>query len=480
MLHYTGHPFIDIGIAAITAHVRKRRPEELTTDDLTHVAAYIEQQYIKSPLRGHLTMAFTSNAWFIQDAFNPDRPELSAEKSAERRATRDRWAANHLRQWEGDATSGEMCVFTGLPAAPRELSGKLAAGRIGRNQMPLLQGDDAINFFSGGDPGLPISPQALLALQFMPMGCAKCGVGLLAVHADDGDLTREFARTFLEKNVQAVTLAQAAGEDKLPSAHRSLKTLLIEQLTDIEQQRTDKERRTKRAASITAYNFNNGKEPKLVIYELPLQITNFLRTVITPTYKEAWQQLVQSSWRRVQTKSNRKKTAIDTQSPSYNYLYEDLFKPPEQAPQFIRRHFLRVSQPEFISWPLVDLYLREVMQMDASKIELIKQFAERLTDYIEQTQGARFFRSFRVIRNYNQFHTLLTSTLYRAAARQNILLFDIDQFVAMFEDEEEAMPGGWQLIRNLIVIRIIEQLYHRRHLQDFTEALEEEQEVETE
>lgn len=44
MLRYTGHPFIDVGIAAILAHVRKRQPEELTTDDLTQVVAYIEQQ----------------------------------------------------------------------------------------------------------------------------------------------------------------------------------------------------------------------------------------------------------------------------------------------------------------------------------------------------------------------------------------------------------------------------------------------------
>jgi CRISPR-associated protein Cst1 len=221
MIKYTGHPFVDVGLAAITAHAKKRQPEELTAEDLAHVSSYIELQYIQSPLRGHLTMAFTSNAWFVQDAFNPDKPELSAEKRAERRATRGRWAANHLRQWEqADETSGEVCVFTGLPAAPRELSGKLAAGRIGRNQMPLLQGDDAINFFTGGDPGLPISPQALLALQFMPMGCAKCGVGLLAVHADDGNLSREFARAFLEQNVKAVALAQTSGEDKLPSAQR--------------------------------------------------------------------------------------------------------------------------------------------------------------------------------------------------------------------------------------------------------------------
>jgi CRISPR-associated protein Cst1 len=78
MLTYTGHPFIDVGIAAITANAKKRRPEDLTVADLALAATYIEQNYVRPPLRGHLTMAFTSNAWFIQDAFNPDKPGLPA------------------------------------------------------------------------------------------------------------------------------------------------------------------------------------------------------------------------------------------------------------------------------------------------------------------------------------------------------------------------------------------------------------------
>ncbi len=237
MLKYTGHPFVDVGVAAITAFVNKRQPQGITPDDLDRVVAYIENNYVRSPLRGHLTMAFTSNAWFIQDAFNPDKPDLSSEKRAERRNIRDRWAAHHTRQWQREEQSNERCVFTGLPAAPLELSGKLAPGRLGRAQMPLLQGYDSINFFTDGNPGLPVSSIAILALQFMPMGCTKCGVGLLAVHSDDDVLMHAFARRFVEQNNNAVTLAQVAGEDKLPSANRSLKTLLIEELTAIEERR---------------------------------------------------------------------------------------------------------------------------------------------------------------------------------------------------------------------------------------------------
>src|SRR6266571_7803690 len=196
MLNYTGHPFIDDGVAAITAFVGKRRPEEGTSEDLEKVVKYIEQNYVRPPLRGYLTMAFTSNGWFIQDAFNPEKPGLSEEERAKRRATRDDWANRHLRQWQTqEASQDELCVFTGLPAIVSTLSGKLPASRAGRAQIPLLQGDDAINFF--------------------PLGCAKCGIGLLAIHSDNENLTYRITSKLLRQNINAITMAQAAGEDKL-------------------------------------------------------------------------------------------------------------------------------------------------------------------------------------------------------------------------------------------------------------------------
>lgn len=476
MLKYTGHPFVDVGIAAIADYCDKQ-PGEINEANFLRVADYIEQNYVRAPLRGHLTMAFTSNAWFIQDAFNPDKPELSAEKRAERRATRDRWASHHVRQWQDQATSGEICVFTGLPAAPRELSGKLAPGRLGRNQMPLLQGDDAINFFTGGDPGLPVSPQALLALQFMPMGCAKCGVGLLAVHSDSEELTLAFARIFFRQNTEAVMLAQAAGEDKLPSAQRSLKTLLIETLSDIERQRLQTERRSGRSASITAYNFNNGKSPQLVIYHLPLQISNFLRIVLTAPYSDAWQQIVQRGWQREQVKIDKKGNITERIAPRHNYVYEDLFTLPQNAARFIRRYFLRIPQrsrfvddprstyspaheQHLISWPLVELFLKEVMTMEADRIEHIRALGDKLADYTRNQGGRRFFRAFFTEQNTANFFSLLTKTNinYVKFTKGRDTLFDLDNYIDVFMEGDDLMRPDWRLARDLVLIRMVEQL----------------------
>ena len=41
MMKYTGHPFVDVGIATITAFAGKKRPEDLTEADLDAIAGYI-------------------------------------------------------------------------------------------------------------------------------------------------------------------------------------------------------------------------------------------------------------------------------------------------------------------------------------------------------------------------------------------------------------------------------------------------------
>ncbi len=488
MLKYTGHPFIDVGIAAITAFVNKRQPQDVTPADLEKVVGYIESNYVHPPLRGHLTMAFTSNAWFVQDAYNPEKPGISVDERAARQATRADWSARHLRQWQVAPSTTERCVFTGEPAIATKLSGKLPNSRAGRAQMPLLQGDDAINFFTYGDSGLPISGIALLALQFFPMGCTKAGVGLLAVHSDNDRLTYELTWGFLKHNLEAVGKAQIAGEDKLPTAERSLKTLLIEALLDAELRRVRADRRAE-PASLTAYNFNNGKSPSLELYHLPLEVTDFI-IAVRANYKDTWDQLVQQAWQRIISKKGKLEVVLQGRR---NYLYEDLFDLPANAVQFIRRYFLRIPRHtpfegdprrdyslhrdvKLISWPLIELFLRKVVLMDASMIARIKEFGDRLTDYIANTGDKRFFRGIRVAKDYGQFRQLLIYKLEKAA-NTGVLLIDYDGYVGIFEDANETTPGGWRLARDLLLIRIIDQLYHRNKIADVVDELEDEPEL---
>jgi CRISPR-associated protein Cst1 len=476
MITYTGHPFVDTGFAVITAFVRKRRFADLIDDDFQQIADYIEANYVRQPLRSFLTVAFTSNAWFAQPAFNPDRSNLSPEKQAEAREKRQYWADRHLRQWRQSAAGLETCLFTGLPAAGLELSQKLQPGRVGRAQMPLLQGDDAINFFINGDPGLPMAAEAILALQAMPLGCAKVGGGLLAVHCDDEALTIAFATRFLQRNLNDVAKAQASGEEKLPGSPRSLKTLLVETLTEILIRQTQEEERRARRPMITAYYFNNGQSPFLEIYHLPLQITGFLLAVHTPAYRAIWNELVQRGWQRAGTPGKRGK-GVATIEPHFNYLYEDLFTLPAQAARFVRTYFLRIPdlrrsaddprreyspqrEADLVSWPLVELFVQEVLLMTDDRVAKLKELGDKLADYTRSQGGKRFFRQFFVEQRSDYFLSLLNKANidYTRYKRGQETLFDLDSFLTIFMEGDEVLRKDWRLMRDLVLIRMVEQL----------------------
>jgi len=497
MFNYTGHPFIDVGIAAITTFAGKRRPEEVTPEDLEKVVKYIEQNYVRPPLRGYLTMAFTSNGWFIQDAFNPDKPGLSEEERAKRRATRDDWAHRHLHQWQSqEASQDERCVFTGQPAIATTLSGKLPSSRAGRAQIPLLQGDDAINFFTNGDAGLPISGLALLALQFFPLGCARSGIGLLAIHSDNENLTYKITSNLLKKNINAITQAQVAGDDKLPKASRSLKTLLLENLLEAESNRSFADEDNE-PASLSAYNFNNGKDLDLVIYHLPFEIVRFLQLVHMANYERAWRQLVQRAWQLPQAKKDKKGENKAGQEPSRNYLYEDLFSLPGNAPRFIRTYFLRIprwsknnddprrqyslcNELDLTSWSLVELFLKEVISMDTTRIERIRTLGDGLAFYVEKEGGKRFFRSFFTENNPSNFRTLLIKANIAHIRNGHPSLFDMGTYIDVFEEGNEVMRSDWRLARDLVLMRMIDTLQQTWLLHNRDAIPEEEPESDTE
>ncbi|MGQ9494605.1 MAG: type I-B CRISPR-associated protein Cas8b1/Cst1, partial [Anaerolineae bacterium] len=342
MLNYTGHPIVDVGVATITAFANKRDPSLLTEADLDKVADFMARQYVVDPLKSFLTVAFP-NSGFTQPAFN---------KTPEKR---DEYAERVLRGYRASTPRlAEPCVFTGKPAVGIAFSEKLPPGRAFRQHIPLLTGENVINFFPWGDAGLPVSGEALLAIQAFPLGCAKCGGRLLAVHSDNPDLIYDFASEFLQENRRALQLAQQSGSKKMPEAKSSARTLLIETLLKVEQSRRD-EAREYRPCSVTAYHLTNSgqsnpldtRNPPLEIYHLPLGLTDFLSQIVGPDYKAEWNVMVERAWWLSQPKRKGKKTGgkediqEDTR-PRRNMLYEDLFRLPENAREFVRSYFLRI------------------------------------------------------------------------------------------------------------------------------------------
>lgn len=498
MLKYTGHPLVDVGAATIAAFVKKRDLSLITSADLQKVAEYIADIFPTAPFRSYLTMSFTTNAWFIQDAYNPDKDGLSKEERKQRQETRAKWASTHLLQWQEVETSdsdNEKCVYTGEPVASTPLSNKLPKGRAGRAQVPLLLGDEDINFYPGGEIGLPISGIALLCLQAFPLGSARCGKPL-AVHSDNPDLIYRFADKFLSDNRREIDMLRGSDVKELSKTSTSAKTALIETLFEIEiARRGEQGEYQHRLYSITAYHLSNsGQGPSLEIYHLPLEITAFLGATFNVLYKTEWDAIVRHAWQTRQptkTKHPEEKTrgrkakkdisVKDGNRPRRNSLYEDVFRLPNDVRYFIRRYFLGKSL-DSTSWKLTELLMREVMHMDKPLLEEIRQLGDKLGEYVQKTGDKQFYSGFFAENRYDHFRDLLMRANRKRLKSEEAPIITLDEFFGVFESEVEGVPryDRWKLGRDLVLIRMTEYLHKADRLKEFTDVVPDIQEPESE
>ncbi len=467
MLNYTGHPLVDVGVATITAFADKEEPAELAETDLETVAGYITREYTRQPLKSFLTVAFP-NSGFTQPAF---------EKTPERRLA---YANKVLRSYRADTpTLPEQCVFTGQPAVAVAFGDKegLPPGRAFRQHIPLLTGEGVINFHPYGEAGLPVSGEALLAIQAFPLGTAKCGGRLLAVHSNNGELMLHFAGKFLRQNRQAIQLAQQAGSKKMPETQYAYRTLLIDTLLDAELMQREAREDFEIPPSITAYHLSNsGQGVDLNIYHLPLEMVGFLKTMHQAGYRQDWQAIVRRAW-EIEPKKKKRSKKSQPFKPRRNWLYEDLFDLPGNAARFVRTYFLRVAlryarnetdprgsystqtEAELVSWKITAQFLRRILHMDKERIEKIRQLGDTLAEYVKGQNDRRFFREFFTVQRYDYFRNALVKANLAQAKRGHAPIITFDTYIAVFEDGEDLARPDWRLARDLVLIRMVERLY---------------------
>ena len=488
MLEYTGHPLVDVGIATIIAFVDKRKPDELTEADLDEVADYITREYVQDPLKSFLTVAFP-NSGFTQPAYN---------KTPEKRSV---YATRVLRNYSDDTPllDDEMCVFTGKPAVAVAFGEKesLPQGRAFRQHIPLLTGENVINFHTYGEAGLPVSGEALLAIQAFPLGCAKSAGRLLAVHSNNDRLMLHFARSFLEGNLRAIGLAQESGSKKMDEPHHSRGTLLINTLLqgDIRQR---EELQDERPFSLTAYHLtNSGQGVGLDIYHLPLQIIEFLREMESADYRIQWGGIVHRAW---ETEPQKKRKTNDKPFQSRrNWLYEDLlglydgsFLLPDRAKAFLRTYFLRrrfryaradqgdpranyglTHDRDLVSWNITASFLRRVFNMEKERIEEIRKMGDKLANYVSSQNDGRFFREFFHRRRPSEVRTLLIRANLAHVKRGNPPIIKLDPYIEVFEEGYGLESPDWWLARDLVFIRMVEQLHEQGWLGKNPDLVEE-------
>jgi CRISPR-associated protein Cst1 len=484
MLELTGFVLPDVGILTITALVGKSDPAQVTRDDLDDVADALEAFYSQGIGKSLAAGVVFPNSGFVQSEY--DKPQFQYKRKA--------WANLVLRGHQGldleptlaalEKKEYRAMVLRGEENAPRcAFTGAPAYLRVSRDMLPMINGRGIGNFSPRGQAGLPISDTILLAIHALPLGCIITQGALLAIESESPALMFAFVRENLGKNQQLIHLASQNSYEKFPNLS-AYKTRLIDVLVSA-QKSAALEAVDFRAPSLTAYHFsNNGTSARVTIYPLPASTLSFVWTA-SSRYAPAWNQIVARAWAEEKPESEELQNATP-KITRRNLIYEDLFDLPGNARTFLRTYFLRhplkvfkrdpraeynpFNEADLISWDLTALFLKGMLNMDKRRIDNIRNLGDRLAEHIQTHNDRKLLRALYAERKYERFRMALLRAIKDNTVGEPLIPFDA--YVSIFEESEDFERSDWALARDLLLIRIFEQLQQQGAMAAAADALQ--------
>lgn len=497
MLELTGFVLPDVGILTIAAMVGKTDPAAVTRDDLDEAAEYLEKFYSQGVGKSLAAGMLFPNSGFVQAAF--DKPEFAYKRKT--------WADFVLRghqqldlepilQALGKPEYRAM-VLRGVEDAPRcVFTGQPAYLRVSRDMLPMINGRGIINFSPMGEAGLPVSAEILLAIHALPLGCVITQGALLAVESDDSELMFELVKANYENNLRFISLANQNDYDKFPNIS-SYKTRLMDTLVEAFRAQDMRWGDNYHAPALNAYHFSNyGSNARMTVYALPSSTVQFVWEAGQGERAATWQRIIAGG----RTQDKEEGEELKQKAPKLtqrNLFYEHLFDLPEDARRFLRTYFLRqplrmfkqdpradynlFAQADLISWDLTALFLKRIMNMEKDRIDQLRILGNRLAEYIQQQDDRKLLRTLYQERRYHIFRMALLRAMNdysRRAPADSEPLVSFDGYVKIFEEGDEFERIDWNLARDLLLIRIFEQLHQHGYLSQVSSDLQANEEAE--
>lgn len=453
ILRYTGHPFIDVGVATITAFVDKKYPYEVDEDDLNKVATYLKEVYTQPQFKlfQNLISSVFLNSHFVQHSMKLEQKQIYANEV--------------LFAWHNaKPIQGVNCSF--FPE-------KSAVIYAHRQHIPLLNGNGIANFSPNGIAGLPVSGEALLAIHALPLGCLKCGNFLAFHQATDpldpksGVMNCVMAVRAVKENKQAIANLNTDPSTPIPSFGSAIRSRYIDEIIRAKNEISIRES-VNDISFITAYSFSNyGPNPRIEIVQLDQMILDFVDTAQQDQNK-AWNKLIYSAWLKPKKEQDAEINTENTRQWR-NALYESLFDLPQQSDYFLRRFLLHSN------WSLITIFLRKVMQMEQERIDVYRNIGDSLAEYMLKYELSlnKFYIPIARAKNYTQLRRIIENAEYnqlKQGAEKPLITFE--EFINAFEHPSLGY-SQWQLGRDLILMRLREAIYNNRQKFDPNELAEE-------
>lgn len=435
LLVWTGNPFVDSGIAAILVWLKKSKPEYITQEDLENVSAFIQKVYVTEKWKKAIYSIFV-NYPLSQPSYKTE--EKKREKLKE--------FLDDLLIGAEEIKEGGNCIACG-----RRNTNK----RKNRQHIPMTGSGGVTNYFSFTADGADYCDMCAFAVQCSPLTYYACGK-LALIHSNSPKIMRLWAKTALDNIQQQAALNNYTGcfNEGFTNPQNAL-FHLAENLT-----RNLEENWREENPSLRLYHFTNYIQgPELDIYDFPTPIFRFFAEIRNNPRFQDWRKIVRRGYFFVKKGKeiglNTKEKTEDEYKNSKNRIYQKLL-----AGRSILPHFLSIKRRKsYGDFSLLEVYLREVLDMDKVRIETVKRVADEIANFIRSSaKGKSRLRNLEESIKFRDFCNVLRRISKERIAQQKPEnpLFTLDEFA------EQLFPEGaltFGETRYLILFRLYEQLH---------------------
>ncbi|MEM2074219.1 MAG: hypothetical protein QXO33_06690, partial [Nitrososphaeria archaeon] len=442
----------------------------------------IKVYYIENVLESSINIAFTLNGYNNPSWKNGAR-EMKIEEifSIAIHGKNKRFASKNPEPVPPD---GELCAF---------YENEVADIYVARDRYPLLPERDNLNLTPNGEGYLAVSKWALGCVLASIFVAPKIDKGLLYISTYDREMLLEIHKILYEKYILKQISIHKSGGDVNSFKVRHVPSRIYEIVNEVVAEKEE----NRLLYPITCYYISNeGRSPFAYIYRFPSNLVVFIKRVNTAKYKNEWQNFINSFYVYGSKSKNNGLSEYETVNMAYDYMlkskYYDTMK---FVNGFIRRFFLKYNLNKTKNytnvdggagninhgsiWELSKLFIRTlflgkyIVDME-EQIKVIERLAPKLADAVEKDVHKNLYKKILGyggvdIDNYKQFTNFLIKLSKDYAEVTGEYLFSMDDFIVLFTKSTKKYKMGWLTVRNLLIMKLIEELVKRGYFKHHKE-----------
>ncbi|HPP78394.1 type I-B CRISPR-associated protein Cas8b1/Cst1 [Methanospirillum sp.] len=426
-------PFVTAGIVAIEILCGKQF-ETCSSEELINATNFLIDLYM-------------TPAW-AKDLFSifPNSKYINPSLKDKKRTESINFLTNLIKRINTPHENDyNICQFCGRPSDNASYA---------KTEIPLAGSSLFTNFFPSFQEGIYVCPRCVLAIQFSPLLCYKAGGKPCLISSGNRTLLFEYGKEI----IHTLKLRYSSGEfnDKENSGLYDEKFKNPENaLFNLAYKFSSKyviEGICSGSESIILYHLDNyNQNPKgISIYHLPSNIFSFVSSVMnSPQYKSAWYSLLSRHYAH----QSRQNIDLPVWKTSKNRIHSFLL----ENKSIIWAFKDDKSMSPIIPWDLIENYCKKVRFMNQQRINDIKICADRIAETIRLKNNKKRLQAIVSSKTLEEFRNQIRLAMvdWQKLGKEDPMI-EFDQFTRIM------IPGdyrGWTEVRDLIVVRLYEQLH---------------------